>query len=85
MNPDIGASVCTAPRAISGPITGRVSVTAEAADSCIDAPLAPVAITVWPVNDSSLPTPVKINEIDQHLDGYNSALAYRGGLHMVFI
>ena len=29
--------------------------------------------------------PGQNNEIDQHLDGYNSALAYRGGLHMVFI
>ena len=77
VNLDSGASVRTAPRAIAGPIKGKVSVTAEAADSCIDASLAPVAIPVCPVNDLSLPTPVKINEIDHHLDGYNSALRSR--------
>ena len=51
VNLDSGASVRTAPRAIAGPITGKVSVTAEAVDSCIDAPLAQVAIPVCPVND----------------------------------
>ena len=58
-NPDSGSSVWTTPRAIAGPITDRVSVIAEAADSYINAPLAPVVITVCPVNDSSFPTLAK--------------------------